>query len=101
MRRYRPGNIYGNDLQAELELARKGTESFSRKRAQSHKGIQLNSKFLFVLYVPFCGYFFFVGTMTTSFSLLRTTSKVKEVGWVAGLNKETGLPSIDWMTSPG
>jgi hypothetical protein len=45
MRRYRPGNIYGDDLQAELEL-----RGISRKKAQKlQKEIQLNSKSLFVL----------------------------------------------------
>ena len=34
------------------------------------------------------------------FSLLRTISKVNDGAWFAGLKGDTGLPSIDWITSP-
>ena len=88
----------GTAKRGNLKDAIHYSERAHKLKASTRKNTQALHK---VPFVACGGYFLFAGMMTTSFSLLRTTSKVKEVGCVAGLNKETGCPSIDWMTSPG
>src|SRR6185369_14598348 len=78
---------------ARVSRATEGTKS--TKGTKNLETSLLTSFCALCAFCAFCGYFFLAGTVKTSFSFLRTTSKVYVAGFGSVLNTETGLPLID------